>query len=130
MFQAVIFDMDGVIVDSEPAHYKADSALFEKLGIQLSSTERELFLGVSSEWMWNYILSKYSLKHSKSEILEMDVSLRREFLLAPNHPEVNPGLLPLLKRIIDAGLLLAIASSTVSGILIPLLNELDLLKYF
>jgi HAD superfamily hydrolase (TIGR01509 family) len=130
MFQAVIFDMDGVIVDSEPAHYKADSALFEKLGIKLSSSERELFLGVSSEWMWNYIIENYRLKLNKQEILALDVNFRSKFLLAPNHPKVNPGLELLLQRLIKAGLHLAIASSTVAGILEPLLKELDFLKYF
>jgi HAD superfamily hydrolase (TIGR01509 family) len=130
MFKAVIFDMDGVIVDSEPAHYAADNALFEMLGIKLTSDERALFLGVSSEWMWNYILSKYPLNISKREILELDISVRSKFLLTPNLPEVNPGLLNLLQRIQDEGLLIAVASSTVSIILKQLLKELDLLKYF
>jgi HAD superfamily hydrolase (TIGR01509 family) len=31
-FSAIIFDMDGVIVDSEPLHQKAFEALFEELG--------------------------------------------------------------------------------------------------
>jgi HAD superfamily hydrolase (TIGR01509 family) len=130
MFKAVIFDMDGVIVDSEPAHYNADTALFKKLGIKLSNEERALFLGVSSEWMWNYILAKYSLKVSLQEILSLDVDIRRKFLLAPNHPKVNPGLEPLLQRLTEAGLLLAVASSTIEEIVRPLLTELDLLKYF
>jgi HAD superfamily hydrolase (TIGR01509 family) len=130
MFKAVIFDMDGVIVDSEPAHYNADNALFEKLGIKLSAEERELFLGVSSDWMWNYILARHSLKLSKKEILALDVSVRSEFLLAPNHPRVNSGLELLLQHLKNAGLLLAVASSTVAGIMKPLLIELDLLKYF
>jgi HAD superfamily hydrolase (TIGR01549 family) len=31
-FSAIVFDMDGVIVDSEPLHQKAFEALFEELG--------------------------------------------------------------------------------------------------
>jgi HAD superfamily hydrolase (TIGR01509 family) len=130
MFRAIIFDMDGVIVDSEPAHYKADTALFEKMGINITANERELFLGVSSEWMWNYIMQKYPLRLSKNEILELDVTTRSKFLLAPNHPGLNPGLESLLQRINKAGLSMAVASSTVKSILEPLLRELDLIKYF
>jgi HAD superfamily hydrolase (TIGR01509 family) len=130
MFKAIIFDMDGVLVNSEPAHYNADTALFEKLGINISDKERELFLGVSAEWMWNYILRKYPVGLSKKEILELDVATRSKFLLEPNHPEVNPGLEALLMRINNAGLPLAVASSTVKSILEPLLRELNLLKYF
>ena len=130
MFHAVIFDMDGVIVDSEPVHYAADSAMFQKLGIHLSDDERTLFLGMSSEWMWNYILAKYPVRLSKSEILAMDVSVRREFLLAPNRLKVNPGVVDFIHMLLDAGILLAVASSTVEGILKQLLTELDLFKYF
>ena len=39
MFQAVIFDFDGVILDSEPLHYKACSSVFEKIGLALSYDE-------------------------------------------------------------------------------------------
>ena len=130
MFHAVIFDMDGVIIDSEPAHYDADSAMFKKLGIHLSHDERDLFLGVSSEWMWNYILAKYPVRLSKSEILAMDVSVRGEFLLAPDRLKVNPGVVDFIRRLLDAGIPLAVASSTVEGLLKQILTELDLFKYF
>ncbi len=130
MFSAIIFDMDGVIVDSEPAHYSADTALFEKLGINLSFEERKSFLGVSSEEMWDYILKKYPLKFTIKELLEFDIEMRKKFLLAPNTPKVNPGLESLLKRITLAGIPLGVASSSIMAILEPLLKQLKLSHYF
>jgi len=122
--------MDGVIVDSEPSHYLADTALFEKLGIKLSDEERNSFLGVSSDEMWEYILDKYSLKYTKKELLELDIEVRKKFLLTPNNPSVNPGLEALLQRISQAGIPLAVASSSIMDILEPLLKELVLTSYF
>ena len=36
MIQTVIFDMDGVIVDTEPVHRYAYFKLYEELGIEVS----------------------------------------------------------------------------------------------
>ncbi|WP_268038315.1 hypothetical protein [Clostridium estertheticum] len=33
ILNAVIFDMDGVIIDSEPAHMKLENETYKKLGI-------------------------------------------------------------------------------------------------
>jgi beta-phosphoglucomutase len=39
MFKALIFDFDGVILDSEPLHYQACSVVFKQLGITISYDE-------------------------------------------------------------------------------------------
>ena len=36
MLKAVLFDMDGVIVDIEPLHQKAYLMMFEELGVDVS----------------------------------------------------------------------------------------------
>jgi beta-phosphoglucomutase family hydrolase len=130
MFKAIIFDMDGVIVDSEPTHYAADTAIFKKLGLDLSYEERKSFLGQSSKSIWEYISKKYSLELSSKQFLDLDVEIRKKFLLSPNTQEINPGLEDLLKRIQSAGIPMAVASSSVSAILEPLLKELNLAQYF
>ena len=39
MLEAVIFDMDGVLIDSEPFHLDVNEKIFENLGINLSEDE-------------------------------------------------------------------------------------------
>ncbi len=51
MLKAVLFDMDGVIVDTEPLHYKAYKKCFQKVGIEVSSVMYEGFH--RSIYTWN-----------------------------------------------------------------------------
>ena len=45
MLKAVIFDMDGVIIDSEPMHNKAYHDMFDEVGIEVSTEFYESFTG-------------------------------------------------------------------------------------
>ncbi len=50
--RAVIFDLDGVLVDSEPLHVKAWKALFEREGIRASEEEFAMGVGMAdTEWI-------------------------------------------------------------------------------
>ncbi|MGQ3891886.1 HAD family hydrolase [Legionella sp. CNM-4043-24] len=50
MFQGVIFDFDGVILDSEPLHYQAFASALEKTGLSLSYDEYiKKYLGLSDK---------------------------------------------------------------------------------
>ena len=48
MIKAILFDMDGVIVDSEPLHKKAYYKMFKDVGIEVPNTLFESFTGQST----------------------------------------------------------------------------------
>ena len=48
MEKAVIFDMDGVLIDSEPLYYRADQQMFERLGIPFTRADVQGLVGVNS----------------------------------------------------------------------------------
>ena len=48
MLKAVLFDMDGVIVDTEPLHKKAYFSMFSEVGIDVSDALFESFTGQST----------------------------------------------------------------------------------
>lgn len=64
MIKAVIFDMDGVIIDSEPIYSEVDKKMFKELNININQGEIESYIGKNSFDMWTEISDKYSLKNS------------------------------------------------------------------
>ena len=70
MVKAVIFDMDGVIIDSEPIHFESDKMTMKYYEKEISDEELNNYVGVSSPVMWTELRDKYKLIASVEEILE------------------------------------------------------------
>jgi HAD superfamily hydrolase (TIGR01509 family) len=60
--KTIIFDMDGVIVDTEPVHHYAYYQLFKKLGIQVSDELYTSFTGNSTKNIFEKIKQKFQLQ--------------------------------------------------------------------
>lgn len=60
--RAVIFDMDGVLVDTEPLHLQALNQVLASLGHQATAAENEQFWGITSEECWRVIMQRYRLR--------------------------------------------------------------------
>lgn len=109
--KAVIFDMDGVLVDSEPLHYESDSELLRRLGISVPDGYLDRFIGMSNPAIWEAIASEFKIQKDVREILNAQLSLKLKLL---KRAEVKPidGIPELLKEIRRAGLPVAVASSS------------------
>jgi len=59
MLKAVIFDMDGVLLDSEPYHYFIEGEIYKSLGINIPEEIRVNFVGLGNKEMWTFIKNKY-----------------------------------------------------------------------
>jgi beta-phosphoglucomutase-like phosphatase (HAD superfamily) len=55
MIEAFIFDMDGVIIDSEPVHIDVDIQTLQFLGIQIDKEGLEQYVGMTNPKMWGLI---------------------------------------------------------------------------
>ncbi|MBI2032998.1 MAG: HAD family phosphatase [Candidatus Levybacteria bacterium] len=98
MIKTIIFDMDGVIVDSEPLF---DSFLMDyckNLGVSLTQTHLEAYRGKTSRSQWTDIINEFSLIHSVDELI---VDARKSYL---QYLEVKlikpiPGITTLLRKL-------------------------------
>lgn len=63
--------MDGVIVDSQPLHFKVEKELLKELGVDITKKEVDSFVGVTEYQMWKTIKEKYNITPSVDEMIKM-----------------------------------------------------------
>ena len=128
--EAVIFDMDGVLIDSEPIHVGIEKLLFNKLGIDVSETVHRSYMGASNEFMYSDLRSRFKLSESVTELIESDELFRSDYFHRLDTIPANDGLISLLGQIKTAGLKLAVATSSSPEIADLLLNKCGIASFF
>lgn len=129
MLRAVIFDMDGVLVDSEPAHHEVESILFRELGIRLRPGERDAFTGMSGTKMWEHLKETHGLAPSVQELLDRDNRFRLSYFVSL--PRLTPieGSRELLEKL-HGRVRLALASSSSPEIINAVIDRLGIRDFF
>ena len=67
---AVIFDMDGVIIDTEPLYTKAEIRLFKEYNVDIPEKDWPLFRGCSEEDFFNLSMDRYKIVEDKGVFME------------------------------------------------------------
>jgi HAD superfamily hydrolase (TIGR01509 family) len=108
-FGAVIFDMDGVLIDSEPLHFEVANEVLGAVGHTLSREENEEFIGTTTEFFWDTLIDRKGLPHPKLYYdQQYDLAVLR--VLSRTWPAA-PGVPELVDKLRGAGVPLAVASS-------------------
>lgn len=115
MIKAVIFDLDGVIVDTAHYHYLAWKRLAKELGFDLTIEQNELLKGVSRMRSLEIILELGGISLSEAE-KERIASKKNgwfvEYVNEMKPTEIFPGVKEMLKSIRSKGIKVALASSS------------------
>ncbi len=132
MIKAIIFDMDGVIIDSEPIHKQVERSIFERLNIEVSEEEHNSYVGKTSMGMWNEIKFKHNLKEdiSSEEIVRLEVDRYIEHLLADDDIKPINGVREFINELHIDDIKLALASSAVRKSIETVINLFELEEYF
>ena len=93
--KAVIFDLDGVLVESEKIYKEMNQQFFRKLGVEIGDEEYHGFTGIAASEMWKYIKSKGRLQQSVDELKSQEKELKFKTLSDANLIPIN-GVVPLL----------------------------------
>jgi HAD superfamily hydrolase (TIGR01509 family) len=130
MIQTVIFDLDGVIIDSEPINFRLEEELFQEIGLSMPLNEHHSYVGTSSINMWQTIVKKYTLPYNPKELEETGKDRYLQYLSL--HPEISPieGVRELIKELYQQQFTLVLASSSGTEIIDTVLNSFDLGSYF
>jgi HAD superfamily hydrolase (TIGR01509 family) len=125
----VIFDMDGVLIDSEPRHYDSTiKYLNGELGLAYNQEENREFLGRSDEYMFRVLQQRYQLSFSVREMIERRRDIYLDLLVG--NVVLVPGVSALIKNLHDDGYCLGLASSSLEKIIDVVIAEGGVKKYF
>jgi HAD superfamily hydrolase (TIGR01509 family) len=69
-FDAVVFDMDGVLTDSEPAFHAAVNDILARYGERIRMEEYRSFIGMATPAMWLRMIALKRLPVSLQDVLE------------------------------------------------------------
>jgi HAD superfamily hydrolase (TIGR01509 family) len=111
---AVLFDMDGLMIDSEPLWLEAETAIMARLGASWSQKDQAALLGGSLERSVRYLLAKATRPAPPLLVGEWLMSDITERVRRDGVP-VRPGALELLASVQRAGLPHALVTSSERG---------------
>jgi HAD superfamily hydrolase (TIGR01509 family) len=109
MIEAILFDLDGLMFDSEPHSLAAWQAVLKERGVTLDQLTIESILGLRIDATARTLIDKYHLPDTVQDLSDAKTEYQIAHL-AGNVPPM-PGLFELLDAIERRGLLKAIASS-------------------
>jgi len=110
-FRGIIFDVDGVLVNSEPLHHRAWKQILVEFGIQLSDEQFHRLMGKTT----HQILKMYFEQYGIQEDLEFWSFKKDEVYRSLVHKELKPldGVVSLLEFLMSRKIRIGVASSAV-----------------
>lgn len=128
--KAVLFDMDGVIVDTEPLHRKAYFKMFDDLGIVVSEELYTSFTGSSTKKVCTTLIEKFGLQESHEELAAIKRGYFKHFFDTDSDFELLPGVKNLIENYYENGLKLILASSAHMNTINWVFEKFGLEEYF
>lgn len=130
MIKAVIFDMDGVLVNSEPLHKKAYFKMFKDFKLNVSESLYESFTGKSTYSICEQLCLKFNLNIPADELVN---SKRKHFKYIFENDKsfkMIDGAYELIKDYYKNNLKLVLASSASMLTINKVFEKFDLDKFF
>jgi len=130
--EAVIFDFDGVIVDSEPLHYQAFTAVLEPLGLGFSWQDYcDVYMGFDDRDAFREAFragKKQLAENSLEQLIAQKAEVFQQIITAGVPP--YPGVMELVRHLYEQGIPIAICSGALLSDIKPVLRNLGITDCF
>lgn len=130
-YKGIIFDLDGVLVNTDKYHYLAWKRIADRLGIYFDEEINNRLRGVSRMASLDIILEGGTKKYSdaeKEELAEEKNGIYRQYLSGLTEKDLGKGVLSALDKLKKTGFKLAVGSSSRNTALI--LEKTGISGYF
>lgn len=128
--KAVLFDMDGVIVDTEPLHRKAYFSTFDDLEIEVSEELYTSFTGASTKKVCTTLIERFQLTQSHEDLASIKRKYFKDYFYNDADFNLLPGVKSLIENYFDNNIKLVLASSASMVTIDMVFEKFDLEKYF
>ena len=128
--KCVIFDMDGVIIDSEEIHKKAYYEIFKSLGVDVSEELYKTITGSSTINAFQKLVNHFNLNHIPEDLV---LQKRKRYVnFFENDPTLSlvSGVKELIQFLYKQNLTLVLASSSAMVNINRVFSRFDLNQYF
>lgn len=129
MIKALVFDMDGVIIDSEPIHIDLTVQVVRDVGKEPTDSEIYEFIGVRNEEMWATLIERHGITETVEQLIErQNKYLYQRFFDEKLEP--IDGIEDLMKSAKKNGMKIALATSSPRFLAEHILKNIGLIQYF
>ncbi len=130
MLKAVLFDMDGVIVDTEPLHCKAYFKMFEAVNISVSDELYESFTGQSTINICRQLCQIFNLSQTPETLVQLKRNFFKYLFINDKSLSLIDGVLDLIKDYHKNNIILVLASSASMNTINNVFTRFNLDQYF
>jgi len=130
--EAVFFDFDGILVDSEPMHYRAFTEVLDPLGMGFPWKEYvEIYMGFDDRDAFREAFRAKGIDLDDANLAKLVAAKSREFQDGlRNGVTAYPGAVSLIESLHAAGRPLALCSGALRSDIAPILAELGVAHCF
>lgn len=129
MLKSIIFDMDGVLVNSEPVHYKAYLMALEPWGKTFSYEVYKTYVGTVNAVIIDGLIERFALPVTRDEFNEQMKEKKAYLYERDGYPGID-GVPEMLAGLKAAGYRLAVASSSPYENIVRATKALGIDSYF
>jgi HAD superfamily hydrolase (TIGR01509 family) len=127
--EAVIFDMDGVLIDSQPLHFETDNWLFKSFNIDPTKVDLTATQGKSNPDIWQGFLERFGITTPLDEMMQRSVEMKLK-LFSERECVPIAGIPELLQSIRAEKLPCAVASSSAEAVVTLVLKKIGVRDFF
>jgi HAD superfamily hydrolase (TIGR01509 family) len=127
--QAFLFDMDGVIIDSEPIHFAVDIETLKYYGHTVAKEQLEKYVGMTNQEAWDGIRREYGISQTVAEIIDYQLALKIEKIQKLEGGPID-GISPLITELKRRGIRVGLASSSPRVFIEAVLSHFEMLHDF